>query len=70
MMMNEWTWGTNLKPCNISPIFRFELVTCRFISIYCYVIGVVLKAFGINNICLQSFENFDVYVDREWVVTK
>ena len=33
--------------------------------VYFYVICVALKAFGVN-----SFKNFDVYVDRERVVTK
>ena len=32
---------------------------------YFYVIGAVLKAFGVNKIGLHSFKNFDVYVDRE-----
>ena len=34
------------------------------------MIGVVLKSFGVNNICLHSYKNFDVYVHRERVVTK
>ena len=41
-----------------------------FSFLYFYVIGVVLKSFGVNNICLHSFKNFDVYVHRERVVTK
>ena len=62
MMM---TWGTNLKPCNTFPTFRLKKITSLIICIYFYVIGVVLKAFGVNNICLYSFKQFVVYVDRE-----